>query len=323
VVQRLVLIAVVVLAASPVHAGWFTDTLKGALESTGKKMAHEAVDDAVDAARSREKRAVEGSQATPSDDASQKDRTAPAPAALPDEKGSHDTVFVPGSRVLFYEDFADTGVGDFPRRWSREGPGAGGTPTEVTELSGQHFLSQHPSGSNQPTGWSQLFLKLPGKGDLPGQFTLELDAVLSPASAGYVPTYAVHFLGDGDYPRDVGELGTLTFSGTDAASANTHATVACADGELHRIAIAVDGTAVTALVDGVRVISDPQAITRPIRHVGLGMGRGYGAQRIMVTRLRLAEGGEVVGKAPAKQVSARAAPHSGRAADGSTRSDER
>ncbi|MBE0616906.1 MAG: hypothetical protein IH608_03110, partial [Proteobacteria bacterium] len=285
-----------VFAATAGQAGWLTDSLKGALQNTAKKMAHEAADDAVDTAQSQKDRALEG------------DDSKPSPVASPEQRPLSQEDFVPGSKVLFFDDFTEAVVGELPRKWAGKGPGAGGTPAAVVEFQGRRFLAQRPVGRGEPTGWSQLFLQLPGRGDLPDRFTFEFEAMMSPTNAGYAPTYAVHFLSDGDYPRDAGEVGTLAFSAMEAASANGRATLSCADGRLHRIGIAVDGTEVTAFVDGVRATTDPRAITRPVRYVGLGMGKGYGGQKIMVTGLRLAEGGGVGGRTPTRGASARTTP---------------
>lgn len=215
------------------------------------------------------------------------------PGSLPNEKAFRNFDFIPGERVFFFDDFSDTDVGEFPRRWTLKGPAGGGTPVEVVELGGRRFLSVRAPGADEMVGWSQLYLRLAGKDDLPEKFTVEFDALLHPYErGGYEPTYAVHFLTEDGYPRSHGDEGSVAFTGHWAASANTKSSVEYGDGKLHRISISVNGTFVKVYVDGDRVINDPDAIGRPIARVGYGAGGGYGTQPTLMTNLRIAEGGK-------------------------------
>lgn len=123
------LVGAMVLVASPAPAhAQFGKRLKEALK---QKAEQKAVEKATDAEGSAIDEALVGGQngaAAPAAEAA----ATPAPAAAPAEKTlwvNYD--FVPGDRTLFYTDYAEDAVGNFPERLEfREGN------MEVVELDG-------------------------------------------------------------------------------------------------------------------------------------------------------------------------------------------
>ncbi len=77
--------------------------------------------------------------------------------------------FVPGERVIYYADFTDTQVGNFPERLEfKEGN------MEVAELGGKRVM--------RATSYSKFIISLPEA--LPQRFTIEFDVINRPSLAG-------------------------------------------------------------------------------------------------------------------------------------------
>ncbi|MGH7564007.1 MAG: hypothetical protein ACREK5_06255, partial [Gemmatimonadota bacterium] len=113
-----------------------------------------------------------------------------APSARPGEGAWANYDFVPGERLLFYEDFSNDNVGDFPRRldfvrgnW------------DIVELNGKPLLRN--------TGPRHSALRIPLPEALPEQFTIEIEVLLyegnanlalstSPPERGAEHQYRVH-----------------------------------------------------------------------------------------------------------------------------------
>jgi OOP family OmpA-OmpF porin len=223
-----------------------------------------------------------------------------APGPGPDEAVFSKYDFIPGDKVIFFDDFSDTDVGEFPIKWHLKGPkDVGNNAVEVVDYQGQRFLRARPGaiGGDQPS--ATQYLRLVTKGDLPARFTIEFDAVLGHAQIPDYPNrYLVYLLAHDDQwlvSEGVG-VGVLSISGSEGRSANTHTTLSLLDGKVHHVAISVNGTFVKAYVDHQRVVNDPDAITRPIKQLGLSLAAGgrIGNERVMITNYRLAEGGKDV-----------------------------
>ena len=227
-----------------------------------------------------------------------KPQAAPSAAGPMNEEvyGKYD--FVPGDKLIFFDDFSDTDVGEFPVKWHLLGPkDPGNNAVEVVEYQGQRFLRARPGGAegNQP-GATQ-YLRLAHHGDLPARFTIEFDAVLGHAQTPDYPNRYLVYLLSNDEEWLVSEgvgVGVLAFSGTEGRSVNTQTSLAMLDGKVHHVAISVNGSFVKAYVDHQRVVNDPDAIVRPIRRVGLCLAAGgrIANERVMMTNFRLAEGGK-------------------------------
>jgi hypothetical protein len=129
----------VLFTVSLSHAGWLDDAVKSAAEGMGRKAVNEAADGAYQGTKKEAKDAVKGQQ--PADKGKQGTVPGPSgqqPAAQPGAAGGNATIenaeavyskydFIPGDKVIFFDDFSDTDVGEFPRKWTLNGPKGGTT----------------------------------------------------------------------------------------------------------------------------------------------------------------------------------------------------
>src|SRR5512139_218246 len=109
------------------YAGWFEDAVKGALEGAGKRAVDETTDSTYQGAKGKAKESVQ-KEGTPGQNADaparqqpgQKPATGTAAAPAGEAAGGKDISaseqiyskydFVPGDKVIFYDDFSDTDV---------------------------------------------------------------------------------------------------------------------------------------------------------------------------------------------------------------------
>lgn len=188
--------------------------------------------------------------------------------------------FVPGDKVLAYDDFSDTDVGEYPAKWTIKG--GGGNTVEVVEIGGKRFMKTRyqKDGQEASTQWLRYVVKR----DLPKKFTVEFDADVE-------GSFEVLF---SKRRNEGGQAVVFNEVGRDVTSANARGKDPFPKG-LHHVAVSVSGTQVKAYVDGERVLTDPDAVERPVTRLGIGFGPIYGGgpagdhQRI--TDVRLAEGG--------------------------------
>jgi OOP family OmpA-OmpF porin len=199
--------------------------------------------------------------------------------------------FIPGDKVIFFDDFSDTDIGEFPRKWSLKGPGGGGNTVEVVDYKGKRFLrSVPPELKDEALASSTLFMRLTPKGDMPEKFTVEFDAVLN-ETKGYNNEYYLLMFDDEGWPGRM--PGSIFISGEKGQSQNTTTSVNKNDGRVHHIAVSMNGTFVKAYIDNQRVVNDPDAITRPVKYLGMNLFANHGySETVMFTNFRLAEGGK-------------------------------
>jgi outer membrane protein OmpA-like peptidoglycan-associated protein len=322
----------IVLAGTPSAAGWLEDAIKGAVEGTGRRAVDEAADSTYDGAKGKAKESVqkekpgsqgpgEGAPATgPSPDpdaqAAQRPSRTKGPTAEPapaDETGGGQDLaaseqiyskydFIPGDKAIFFDDFSDTDVGEFPRKWTLKGPGAGSSnnAVEVVLSQGRNYLRSQPAATKEDTQhYSLQYVRLNRKGDLPQKFTVEFDAILSycpPGEKNSMTDYYLLLTNDETF-RGLGggaATGTILVTPETGSSANTKTGIRKGDGKVHRIAVSVNGTFVKAYVDQDRVANDPDGISRPVRYVGVYMGPegNWICPNVMFTNFRVAEGGK-------------------------------
>ena len=205
--------------------------------------------------------------------------------------------FVPGDKMIFFDDFSDTDVGEFPRKWTLEGPKVGTNNTvDVVEFQEKRFLRSVPGAKNQPP--ATQYIRLDQKKDFPEKFTIEFDAVFS--SINNSPVYFVGYkvlLVPADKKIDIFKKNSpnaLFISGQDNMSANTTTKVQLNDGKVHHVAISVNGTFVKAYIDNQRVINDPDGLKRPIKQIGIQMltPNNFKSDKLLFTNFRLAQGGK-------------------------------
>ena len=148
--------------------GWLDDAVKNVGEGIGRRAVGDAGDSAYDGAKGTAKDAVKGSDKPAGNQpaAGAPDGSGSAPAskragakgASPDgDAGAGDGSieqaeavyskydFIPGDKMIFFDDFSDTDVGEFPRKWTLDGPkGANNNSVEVVEYQGKRFLRSAP-----------------------------------------------------------------------------------------------------------------------------------------------------------------------------------
>ena len=185
--------------------------------------------------------------------------------------------FVPGSNVLVYDDFSETEVGEYPAKWTTKD--GGGNTAEVVQRNGRKFFQSRYSAEGAEA--SLHWLRYEIKGDLPKNFTIELDAdVQGPFSLVF-----------SDPPGWGGQQ--VSFEPERVKSANVDNPATLGSGVKH-VSLNVSGTSVKAYVGGERVLNDPDAIERPVKRIGFRFDSTAGEPNRgqMFTAFRLAEGGK-------------------------------
>jgi len=282
--------------------GWLDDAVKNVGQGLGKRAVGDTGSGAYDGAKGTAKDAVKGSGSTP-----ESKRSTAKGATTDSGTGSGDGSieqaeavyskydFIPGDKVIFFDDFSDTDVGEFPRKWSLNGPAAkGSNAIEVTEYAGKRFLRSSPSGKGQRQSPSTQYIRLNLKGDLPEKFTVEFDAHFSESSSHYPSLYAVFLLKEGAGRPGWSYPGAVWLSGRRNTSMNTETHLAKVDNKVHHLAVSVNGTFVKAYVDNQRVVNDPDGVQRPIKYIGIHLESSGNLvnDKVMFTNFRLAEGGK-------------------------------
>jgi len=287
------------------RAGWLENTL----EHAGKRLGERAVDEAGNTAYDKTKEGVKGTAKGKSENVNNNEeksykstsgRQESSDSAMDIEKAETAYTkfdFIPGDKMIFFDDFSDTDVGEFPRKWTLDGPKRGNSNTvDVVEYQGKRFLRSVPGAKGQPP--ATQYLRLDQKGDFPEKFTIEFDAVLDAISKGsnYYLIYRI-MLVPVDKKIDVFKWygpATVFISGKENSSANTKTNVELNDGKVHHVAISVNGTFVKAYIDNQRVINDPDGILRPIKQIGLQMltHNNFRTEKLLFTNFRLAAGGK-------------------------------
>jgi outer membrane protein OmpA-like peptidoglycan-associated protein len=288
--HRIALLSAALLAvALPVHAQ-FGDLLNRA-QKTAADAAEKAARDAAKPAPAPPAEPAEppassapeparSESAQPSGAAS-----AGAPATPSSEAYGNRYDFVPGDKVLVFDDFSDTDVGEYPAKWTIKG--GGGNSLEVVQVGDRRFLKSRYSPKDQ--GSAQTWLRYEIKGDMPKNFTIEYDMDLG-GPTGFM------FSKWGGYGGQAVQIHAS--DGTQVKSSNANGKLPVKTGVQH-VAIAVSGTQVKVYVAGERVLSDPDGVVRPITRLGIEFNQPYQEEgnHQMITNLRIAEGGK-----PAKQM---------------------
>lgn len=295
-------------ASVAVAQGW-GGFVKDKLKQQAQDKAGRAVNEAGDAAYQGSKEKAKGAPGREEDrpaaanDGAARGEPAPETAArrgagqgAPDEVAAGEVYgnkfdFVPGDRVLLFDDFVETDVGDYPARWTvKDG---GGNAVEVVSYKGRKWFKATASedGINES---SLHYLRYDPKPDLPKKFTVEFDADMG-------GPFSVIF---SDQPGFGGR--EIRFRREEVQTAQVRAPVKPFGPVVKRVSISVNGTYAKVYVGGVRVLQDPDALERPIRRIGFRfdqlLGRGgvedpAMLEHQMITSFRLAEGGKDVAQA--------------------------
>jgi len=304
-----------VACASFCQADWLDNTLEGVGKRLGNRAVNDTGNSAYEATKGGLRDSVKGDKEKSSKQSSGSNQSIEKRG---DQQGAQGNIlvtstdnlsieeaekvftkfdFVPGDKMIFFDDFSDTDVGEFPRKWTLDGPKQGNSNTvDVVEYQEKRFLRSVPGAKGQPP--ATQYLRLDQKGDFPEKFTIEFDAVLAPVKEGstYHNVYRVFFV-PADKKGDVFKWNgphSVNISGKESNSANTKTNVGLSDGKVHHVAISVNGSFVKAYIDNQRVINDPDGIKRPIKQVGLQMQtpNNFKSDKLLFTNFRLAAGGK-------------------------------
>lgn len=295
--QIVMVIIITVVSACFCQAGWLDSTLEGVGKKVGNKVVNEAVKG--DGRAPDRQPVVRSPLHTGTENPDERSSsTVPSNLSLEEaEKVLTKFDFVPGDKTIFFDDFTDTDVGEFPRKWTLDGPKAGTSNTiDVVEYQGHRFLRSVPGAKGQAP--ATQYIRLDQKGDFPEKFTVEFDAVFDTVSKGsnYYTVYRLLFVSS-DKKINVFRWhapNSLQLSGKENSSANTKTIVDLNDGKTHHVAISVNGTFVKAYIDNQRVINDPDGLKRPIKQIGLQMltHNNMRSEQMRFTNFRLAQGGK-------------------------------
>jgi outer membrane protein OmpA-like peptidoglycan-associated protein len=260
-----VMMTVLVLAVAPARAG-IGDKLKKKAEDKAKKEADKALNTADDEARQ------EADQPDSSGEASAE----AAPKGGGDVAGvSTKFDYVPGDKVLFFDDFTQDELGEFPTRWKLKI----GT-FEVAEMSGQRWLRCTAVDGT-------IAMKTPAMPALPEYWTLEFDFYCT-ETVGNVLTVS-GLKGDGEIWNTVYTGPKATFRTGDIMS-DTPIEDGAAWGKPHHVMLMARGPALKVYVDRQRVASVPEVNGAPDSlHIRLWADTGP-----MITNVRFAEGNKPV-----------------------------
>lgn len=268
IVLPLTMAAALLVAAAPAGAQGFGSRLKKRAEEAAKRTIENRVDEksaeATDAALDKTENSVkcaasdkacidkakkEGKQVVTDDGAAGGGES--ESAAAPEKAGEGAFInfdFVPGERVIFYEDFSKDNVGDFPRRLEFEKGNL-----EVAEWKGAKYL--------RASEWSTIYIPLPEV--LPQRFTMEFDVSTSYKATGGADL-EVWFQEAGKDYYDHTTYGVVDF-GYSRAELNAGKVRAEGkypkdiEGQFIKARIMADGKYVKVYVDGQRVANVPNA----------------------------------------------------------------
>ena len=191
------------------------------------------------------------------------------PAAPPGTGAWLNYDFVPGDRVLFWEDFTSDAVGDFPRSLELRGGNM-----EIAEWAGRRWL--------RAAGEGRLVIQLPDT--LPTRYTVEFEFIGRYDREVWVFPVSDRrraiFSSGGTGGVDVGEVSA--FGGPPRSEAQWD--------RVHFARLMVDGDYARAYVDSIRVANVPNAALGRSRALELYLG-GRESDPVFVTNVRVATGG--------------------------------
>ena len=290
-------LAVLALAALPgTSEAQFGKRLKDAVKRTAEdKAIQKATDEeskAIDGAleggddAKPDAAAQSGAAAGTTDDAAAPAGTTPA-AAPPKRAGEGAFVsfdFVPGDRVLFYDDYAGDNVGDFPRRLEFEAGNA-----EVADWEGGKWLRVNKS--------AKFAIALPEA--LPPRFTLEFDFVTNHRASNGWPIMLNMSAAESNWESQGTYNPTVRFGYKEGGVyVGKIESEGSAGGEfpdkVNRARIMADGKYTKVYINGVRVANAPNADLGRSNKVQFWVP-GYdpaGVQATLVGPIRIAAGGK-------------------------------
>lgn len=258
-------------AASVAHAGPFDKLKKDVNKATSD--ADKAKKDAEATAGADKTAEEESGQTTSSKDGATKSGSAAGSA----EKVSSVSTkfdFVPGDSVMFYDDFTQDELGEFPARWKL----VQGT-FEVAEFEGERWMR---CVSND----SHIRIKVPNLAELPEFWTLEFDIYCEAMDQAY--TFAALSANDSrvweaTYPS----ANSLVFRTGEIYSSTPYEGESV--GGRHHVMIMARGTSVKVYVDRQRMASVPEYYDGYGKPAQIDF-RLWSTKKPMITKVRLAQG---------------------------------
>ena len=209
-------------------------------------------------------------------------RIADSAAAKPKLWVNYD--FVPGNRVLFFTDFADDAVGNFPQRLVFK---LGNM--EVAEIDGQRYL--------RATAQSNFSIPLPEA--LPQKFTIEIDVINRKSLDG--PAFQLQ--GTQLLMRDAknssiswgsGGAGLIGGGGGETPYGYDEATRARYRGKPAQIRILGDGAYIKVYVDERRYVNVPNANFAHTTSLNINLDARGDENPLYISRIRVAESGKSI-----------------------------
>ena len=196
--------------------------------------------------------------------------------------------FIPGQRTLFYTDFTDEEVGNFPRRLQFKTGSM-----EVVELDGQRALK-----ASDPSG---LVIPLPET--LPPRFTVEIDVINRNSMSTAAHTIKIYggIAAKTDVDQEhtraaYGHLGwDVMGGGTQTQASFTSTEAESFKGQPVSVRILGDGAYLKLYADGRRLANIPNADFMRGKGIFLALeGRDSESDAVYVTRIRVAESQKTV-----------------------------
>jgi outer membrane protein OmpA-like peptidoglycan-associated protein len=193
--------------------------------------------------------------------------------------------FVPGNRVLFFTDYADDQVGNFPKRLLFK---VGNM--EVAELDGKRFL--------RATAHSIFAIPLPEV--LPAKFTIEIDVINRPALEGAAfqlqgtPLFSGNTLAATTISWGSGGLGLTGGEGGQTPYGYNSALATRYRGKPAQLRILGDGEYIKAYLDEKRFVNIPNAKFARTTALVIDLDARGDENPLYVGRIRIAESGKSI-----------------------------
>ena len=153
--------------------------VKDKVQDKTEQKVDEAIDTSIDNATNKKENEKNAEGQVKSEQTNEKQATTTADAGNDELKVYSKYDFVPGEQVLFYEDFSQDNIGDFPALWNTNSSG------EVVSL------SNYPGNWFQP-GNEGIFVP-EVKGLFGENFTMEFDLVYAPTANSNLPSFDLLF----------------------------------------------------------------------------------------------------------------------------------
>jgi len=240
--------------------------------------ANKAADDALNSADPKTTKDAEGTESP-----GEAESATGTPATGADEKVSAVSTkfdFVPGDKVLFFDDFTQDELGEFPTQWKLKQ----GT-LEVAEMNGQRWLRSTAIDSH-------FGMKAPAMPALPEFWTLEFDFYCGEPSGNVLTVSGMK--GDKKvwgaiFPYS----GTSLYFDTGTVNSNTPLDGEKVWGQVHHVMFMARGNALKVYVDRQRMANAPEIDPAPGSPDNIDIEL-WSDKEPMITNVRFAEGNKPV-----------------------------